>query len=75
MKAILVILCLLSAGLCWGQKEVLHQKQIWYKYNLKIPLGDKWQLRHGIHTDLACIFVDAGRVEEINDFLVVNFHE
>lgn len=45
MKAILVLMCLMSSVLCWGQKEVLHQKQIWYKYNLKIPIGDKWQIR------------------------------
>lgn len=48
MKTILVIVCLLAAGQSWGQKEVLHQKQIWYKYLLKVPIGDQWQIRQEI---------------------------
>jgi len=48
MKAILVLLCLLTAGQNWGQKQVLHQKQIWYKYLLKIPIGESWQIRQEI---------------------------
>lgn len=45
MKAFALLICILTAGLTWGQKEVLHQKQIWYKYNLKVPIGDDWQIR------------------------------
>jgi hypothetical protein len=45
MKTILVILSLLAAGQVRGQKEVLHQKQIWYKYLLKVPIGEHWQIR------------------------------
>lgn len=45
MKAIALLICILTASLSWGQKQVLHQKQIWYKYNLKVPIGDNWQIR------------------------------
>lgn len=48
MKAMLVLLCLLTTNFCWGQKQVLHQQQIWYKYLLKVPIGDKWQIRQEI---------------------------
>lgn len=45
MKAIALLICILTASLAWGQMQVLHQKQIWYKYNLKVPIGDQWQIR------------------------------
>lgn len=45
MKAFALLICILTAGLSSGQKQVLHQKQIWYKYNLKVPIGDYWQIR------------------------------
>jgi len=48
MKAIALLVCLFTASLSWGQKQVIHQKQIWYKYNLKIPIGDDWQIRQEI---------------------------
>ena len=44
MKAFALLICILTAGLSSGQKQVLHQKQIWYKYNLKVPIGDYWQI-------------------------------
>ncbi len=45
MKAIIISDVDVAGTVSLGQKEVLHQKQIWYKYNLKVPIGDKWQIR------------------------------
>jgi hypothetical protein len=44
MKSILTLVLLLPTLVLWGQKEILHQQQIWYKYSLKVPVGDKWQI-------------------------------
>jgi Protein of unknown function (DUF2490) len=43
MKVILILM--LPASAAFGQKQVLHQKQIWFKYYLKVPIGDNWQIR------------------------------
>lgn len=45
MKAFTILLCMIFSTLIHGQKEVIHQQQIWYKYYLKVPIGDKWQIR------------------------------
>lgn len=45
MKAFAIILLMFFCPLVNGQKQVIHQKQIWYKYYLKVPIGDKWQIR------------------------------
>ncbi len=48
MKAFLTITLILAYSLLWGQKEIIHQQQVWYKYSLKIPIGDRWQVRQEI---------------------------
>jgi hypothetical protein len=45
MKVIIILMLMLPVTVSLGQKQVLHQKQIWYKYNLKVPIGDQWQIR------------------------------
>ena len=45
MKAFATILFMVFCTLVSGQKQVIHQQQIWYKYYLKIPIGDQWQIR------------------------------
>ena len=45
MKAFAILFFLIFSTLIHGQKQVINQKQIWYKYYLKIPVGDKWQIR------------------------------
>lgn len=48
MKPFFTLSLILVAGLLWGQKQVIDQQQIWYKYYLKIPIGDRWQIREEI---------------------------
>lgn len=48
MKAFITVILMLATGLMTAQKEVISQQQIWYKYALKIPLNDKWQIRQEI---------------------------
>ena len=48
MKAFAIILFTVFCTLVYGQKQVIYQKQIWYKYYLKIPLGEQWQIRQEI---------------------------
>ena len=45
MKIFLIVLPLFALTPLWGQKEVISQKQIWYKYNLRVPLSEKWIIR------------------------------
>jgi hypothetical protein len=45
MKPVMTLVLLLIASGMSGQKIVDHQKQIWYKYYLKMPIGDRWQIR------------------------------
>lgn len=45
MKPIMVMVLLMVTGGLWGQKQVDHQQQIWYKYYLRMPIGDHWQIR------------------------------
>ena len=58
MKNLFILLPLFAFTSLWGQKEVIPQKQIWYKYNLKVALGDQWVFRQELDDRN---FVDPGR--------------
>lgn len=45
MKVLFVLMCLLLTNVSWAQKQIIHQQQIWYKYYMKMPIGDNWQIR------------------------------
>lgn len=45
MKIIAFLSILLLPAIGISQKEVIHQQQVWYRYNLKVPIGDQWQIR------------------------------
>jgi len=58
MKIFLIVLPLFALTPLWGQKEVISQKQIWYKYNLRVPLSEKWIIRQEFDDRN---FIDPGR--------------
>ena len=45
MKVIAILIGLFLPVLTFAQKEVIHQQQLWFRYHLKVPIGDKWQIR------------------------------
>ncbi len=45
MRLAFILILFLFVNLTSAQKQITHQQQIWYRYNLKISIGELWQIR------------------------------
>src|SRR4249920_165946 len=46
MRLAFILILFLFSNLTSAQKQITHQQQIWYRYYLKLPIGEMWQIRH-----------------------------